>query len=416
MYAQDWIDWVKARPPDQRFEAAIPPDRVIDDERARAVDGRPFEPEASYFSVRIAEMYLRNGGEYFRQFLPMAVTLAQFTQGGQARTLPFFLNNQKLHDALGAAGPGLGLIRMKNIYALRYLPVNADGLSLFCGLFRTVHQDFAAALLDLLAEVGNKLGGPAMGQGAEVAQTVYSRLSRIVGLREVEFRFGNLDGDALANGSGYRVFAGASDRRLTPNELVMVEGRLYRTVQGKHEEITDCDYCVIALEHLESRAADGQLTSLPLHKYWIEAAKSLAEKRNDEADATFNKLQAEVLLTPDLTEADRLVTLAVYQKKWTQTRDALTPRAVGARGEGAKAFREGLIKEIDRRGKSDVARVAEIVANEIRNSGAEARPDDISKDEVQQLVAAFKGMPFSASLNRDLASLFTAARHRSRAH
>jgi hypothetical protein len=416
-YAQEWIDWVKARPPGQRFEAAIAPDRVRDDERAGAVDGQAFEPEASYFSVRIAEMYLRNGGEYFRQFLPMAVTLAQFSQGGQPRTIPFFLNNQKLQEALGSAGGGLGLVRMKNVYALRYLPVNADGLSLFCGLFRTVHQDFAAALLDLLAEVGNKLGGPAVGQSVEVAQTVYTRISRIVGLKDVEFRFGNMDGDALARGSGYRVFAGGSERPLVHGELVMAGGRLYRDANGKREEITDCDYCVIALERLESRAADGQLPSLPLHKLWTEAARNLAEKRNDDADATFNKLQAEVLLTPDLTETDRLVALALYQKKWTQTRDALiAPRSGTARSGGAQSFRAGLNEEIDRRGGSKVAAVAEIVAKQIRSAAPIESVDDISTDEAKELVAAFKGTAVNAALNRDVAGLFAAARLRGSVH
>src|SRR5215469_14189625 len=59
-----------------------------------------------------------------------------------------------------ANGSDPGAVLAKRAAApLRYVPVNSDGLALFCGLFRTVHQDFAAALLDLQAEVGNKLGG-----------------------------------------------------------------------------------------------------------------------------------------------------------------------------------------------------------------------------------------------------------------
>jgi hypothetical protein len=409
---QEWVDWLKARPAGQHFEAAIPPNRVIDDDGAAAVDGRAFEPEASYCSVRIVEMHLKNGAEYFRQFLPMAVTVAQFIQGEQERTLPFFLNNQKLREALGAAGPGLGLVQMKNVYALRHLPANANGLSLFSGLFRTVHEDFAAALLDLLAEVGNKLGGAAVGQAADVAKTLYSRLSGIVGLRAVELRFGNLDGNALSGGSGYRVFAGPADRPLKADDLAMVQGRLHRMVDGHPERITDCDYCVIAIERLESRAADGQLTSLPLHKYWTEAARHLAQKHGDEADATFDKLQAEVLLTPDLTEADRLVALALYQKKWAQIRDALSAGASHRSADGRQPFRSGLIREVDRRGNGDLARVAGIVAEEIRNAGPAAAADDISSDEARRLAAAFRGTPFSAALNRDVANLFTAARYR----
>src|SRR5689334_2159428 len=395
--AQRWIEWLKARPPAQRFETAIPSNRVFDDSRADAVDGQAFEPEASYFSVRIAQLHLRNGGEYFRQFLPMAVTLSQFSQMGEPRTLPFFLNNDKLQEALGSAGAGLGLVNMKDVYAMRYVPVNADGLSLFCGLFRTVHQDFAAALLDLLAEVGNKIGGSAAAQGAAVAQTVYARLGRIVGLRDVEFLFGNLDGNALANGSGYRVFAGPGDPPLIPAELAMAEGKLCRAVAGGREEVRDGDYCVVAIERLESRAAEGHLTTLPLHKNWVETARNLAAKRGEDADAAFNKLQAEVLTTPDLTEADRLATLAYYQKKWTQTREALTPRASLARSGGTKPLREGLQEEIERRKASDVTRIAGIVADELQVAAGDAGSEDVSTAEVRRLLDAFKDIPISSS-------------------
>jgi hypothetical protein len=411
---REWIDWLKARPPAAQFDATI--GHVLDDEWGALVDGRPFELEASYFSVRIAEMHLKNAGEYFRQFLPMAVTLAQFTQGGQPQALPFFLNNDRLREALGAAGAGVGLIRMKNVYALRHVPVNADGLALFCGLFRIAHQDFAAALLDLLAEIGSKVSGAAK-EGVDVAQTVYSRLARIVGMKDVEFRFGSLDGAALSKGSGYRVFAGPSDRPLLPRDLMMVEGKLYYGADGHREEITGCDYCVVALERLESRAADGQLTSLPLHRLWNEVARHLAERRADEADAAFTKLQAEVLLTPDLTEADRLVALTLYQKKFAQVRDALAPRMAGGRGAAqSEAFRARLTEEIDRRDGSPAAGVAEALAKELRSGATEPDLNDISVAEARRLVEAFKGFPVSSMLSTDVANLFTAARQRSRAY
>src|ERR1700736_6683028 len=89
--AREWLDQIQARPSERQFSSAIPADRVLEDKQAAALDGTAVEPEASYFSVRIVEMYLKNAGEYFRQFLPMAITLAEFSQGGQQRTLPFFL-------------------------------------------------------------------------------------------------------------------------------------------------------------------------------------------------------------------------------------------------------------------------------------------------------------------------------------
>jgi hypothetical protein len=417
--AREWLDHIQARPSERQFSSAIPVDRVLEDKQAAALDGTAFEPEASYFSVRIVEMYLKNAGEYFRQFLPMAITLAEFSQGGQQRTLPFFLNNDKLREGLGSAGASLGLIQMKDVYVLKHVPVNADGLSLFCGLFRMVHQDFAAALLDLLAEIGSKVGGPLSGQGVDIARAVYNRLGRIVGMKDVEFRFGSLDGSALSNGSGYRMIAGNIGNGGGTQAFSMLGGRLYRETQQGREEITDFDYCVVALERLGSRATEGLLTVLPLHKYWNEVSKHLAERRNDDAEAGFNKLQGEILLTPDLTESDRLVALALYQKKWAAVRDALARPASGsqARGNAAGSFRKGLADEIDRRGTTPATRVAEALAAELRGPAIQSGDaEGFSAEEANRLVRAFKDVPLSSSLSTEVASLFNAARQRSRVH
>lgn len=275
--AREWYDWFKARPTERKFYRPLAKDRVFDDPKPEAVAGEVFSPEASYFSIRIVEMYLQNAGEYFRNFLPMAVTLFEFSRGGQSRALPFFLNNDRLKESLGTAAKGLGLVQMQNVYALRHVPVNADGLSLFCGLFRVAHQDFAAALLDLLAEIGGQLGG---GQGAEVAKTVYTRLGKIVGMEGVEFRFGQLDGSSLDHGSGYRIFASQPPRASDLEDLAMVAGRLqHRDARGACRAVTEFDYCVIAVERLQSRATTGLLTTLPLHQQWVSAIPHLTANK-----------------------------------------------------------------------------------------------------------------------------------------
>jgi len=206
----EWINWFQARPPARQFYRAIPNDRIKDDPRLDSIAGQAFEPESSYVSVRIAELHLKNAAEYFRNFLPVATILSEFSQGGQKRAQPFFLNNERLKQALGFGADELGWVQMENVYALRYVPVNADGLSMFCGLFRVVHQDFAAALLDLVSEIGGHIAGSTIGESAEIAKAVYTRLGRVLGLKGVEFLLGHLDGSSLHHGSGYRVFAGAA--------------------------------------------------------------------------------------------------------------------------------------------------------------------------------------------------------------
>jgi hypothetical protein len=415
---REWFDWFSKRPMERRLCVRVPLERIRDDPQLTSIDGATFQPENSYYSVRIVELFLRNAGEYFRNFLPMAVTLSEYTRGGDTRALPFFINNDKLREAIGPAGSGLGLVQMQNVYAMRYVPTNADGLSLFCGLFRVAHQDFAAALLDMLAEVGGQIGGEVVGRGAEMGRTVYSRLSRIVGMQDVEFRFGQLDGAALAGGSGYRVFAGEADLAVSPNDLWMVNGRLHRKdAGGAVVPVTEFDYCVVALEHTASRAEIGMLTNLALHRQWNAVVPHLTAKRAAEAEAEFQKLQAEILLTPDLTEMDRLIALGTYQKRWVDISEhlagAMTRRTL--RGP-TDAFRKSLMEAEDQRRKMGEVGVAEVV-KQLRTrlrSGSEKETDAASTHAIDMEAVAmakiFQHIDSQAGDSAGLAAVLTAAR------
>ena len=420
---KEWMDWFQARPSTRRFYRTLPSGRVENDPKPKAVDGQSFAPEASYFSVRIAEMHLKNAGEYFRNFLPVGVALSEFSQGGQTRALPFFLNNDRLKQALGPAADGLGWVQMKDVYALRHVPVNADGLSLFCGLVRVEHQDFAAALLDLVAEIGGQMGSPAVGESLQIAKTVYMRLGKVIGLKGVEFLFGHLDGSCLDHGSGYRVFAGTADDDRLLDDLWMIEGRLWhRDERMKVRPVTEFDYCVLAIERMETRATAELLTTLPLHQQWRKVVPHLTGNRSEEAEAEFGKLQSEVLLSPDLTEEDRLIVLAVYQKKWADVRNAIqrdggdTKRIRAAAGA---SLRKGLARESSAQrsaGNAGVAELGEIVLAQLerQNGGAPAPADTLTDAELSPLRDAVKARRQAIPSSSELAAMLTAARLHSR--
>src|SRR5215831_13403486 len=116
----EWVNWFQARPPTRQFYRPIPISRVKDDPKPGSIAGELFDPEASYFSIRVAELHLKNAGEYFRNFLPVGITLSEFSQGGQKRAQPFFLNNERLKQALGMGAGELGWVQMENVYAVHY--------------------------------------------------------------------------------------------------------------------------------------------------------------------------------------------------------------------------------------------------------------------------------------------------------
>ncbi|MGY8663671.1 hypothetical protein Q3C01_15040 [Bradyrhizobium sp. UFLA05-109] len=409
----EWINWFQARPPTRQFYRAIPNGRVKDDPKPGSISGQAFEAESSYVSIRIAELHLKNGGEYFRNFLPVGIILSEFSQGGQKRAQPFFLNNQRLKQALGMDADDLGWVPMENVYALRYVPVNADGLSMFCGLFRVVHQDFAAALLDLISEIGGHIAGSAIGESLEIAKAVYARLGSVIGLKGVEFLLGHLDGSSLDHGSGYRVFAGAAMGDRTLDDLWMIEGRLRHSDAERTRPVTEFDYCVLAVERLETRAQANLLTTLPLHQQWLKVVPHLTGNRLSEAEAEFQKLQSEILLSPDLTEQDKLIALAVYQTKWGDVSNSIKRPGNHTRGPTA-SFRKGLTIESSAQrsaGKDGVADFGEIILGQLNDRVDGRRADTLVEAEVSFLREAVRATQKPAS-SSEVAAMLTAARLR----
>src|SRR5262245_39037768 len=117
--AQSLLSWIAARPAGRKLYHAIPGDHIKEDPDSSLVSATLFEPENSYYSVRIVELHLQNAGEYFRNFLPMLLTLSEFNRGGEATTHPYFVSNERLKDALGSSGANIGAVQIQDVYALR---------------------------------------------------------------------------------------------------------------------------------------------------------------------------------------------------------------------------------------------------------------------------------------------------------
>jgi hypothetical protein len=431
--------WFVERPTERRFFRKIPSERVRGDLEP-GLSGEAFEAEASYFSIRIVELYLQNAGEYFRNFFPMAVTLSEFTRGDEARAVPFFLNNDKLKTAFGERGSSLGYVEMNDVYVLKHVPVNAGGLSLFCGLFRVVEKDFAGAFIDLLGELSGRLNTFGIPYDAEMARTVYGRVSSLLGMSGTEFRFGHLDGAILGKGSGYHVYAGAANGSPYMSDIWMKEGRLCHGADAAARPVTECDYCVLAIERLRSRATAAFLPSLPFNTYWAAAVRSLTAKEDDKAEVEFGKLQAEVLLSPEITEEDRLIAVSLYQKKWADVL-AITRPSPGSSGTRAgkslrsgttvASFRNGLAKELtSRKGRGSgsendpAIRVALAVQREIVAAAQKPIPADVERtpealaritEEDATSIGNMVRSLATADVSGQVADLFTSARLRARA-
>src|SRR5258708_2224336 len=66
-----------------------------------ALKGDTFEPEESYFSVRLVEMRLAQGSNYVANFLPMCTCFLRYTYANEKRDVPFIVGYEMIRAALG---------------------------------------------------------------------------------------------------------------------------------------------------------------------------------------------------------------------------------------------------------------------------------------------------------------------------
>src|SRR5262249_38059212 len=157
----------------------------------------------------------------------------------------------------------------------------------------------------------------------------------------------------------------------------------------------------------------------PLHRKWLEVIPSLTAKKSEEAEAAFQRLQSEILLTPDLTEADRLIVLAAYQKLWVDISEALAAgqRVRTVRGP-TDTFRGSLMDEIDLRksvNSRSTAEIADRFRRNLKQSSNLTNAQDIQDPRHHLLDQALQAATELArdvnpdpKLSGDLAAAFTA--------
>ena len=250
------------------------------------------------------------------------------------------LSNDLIAGQLKDSGAKPGYIEFTNMYAVRCAPVKADNLSPFVGMFRMPYDDLAKQVLQIASDLTQQIGGDgnpataAVTAGLRVAEKVYDGVSGLFGLKGITPLFGFADGNALVD-SRYLVVCGPSASVIDAKRLLVIDNRLH--LDGKRA--TGFDYCLVSVEHTASRLPQGAetinpLTSLAFHRRWREASQLLAAKNVAEAEARIAQLRAEVVVSPELTEDDRLIAIAAYDTGFEKRRRALMPASGGPTSRG----------------------------------------------------------------------------------
>ena len=335
--------------------------------------GQAFDRDASYFSVRLVEMFLEQREKYFTDYLPLGICIAEFSRGGEKQRVPLVLSNELIKEKLTGNGRDPGFVQFRNMYVVRNVPFKADNLALFIGLFRVPYNDIAKQVLQLAADVTGELGGAALAGGLKIADKIYDGVAGLLQVNNVQPRFGYMDGSALTRGE-YLVVANGVPPDLTGGSLCVVNNGLQIIRGSTSRRAEGFDYCLLALEQAGSLFERGEasikaLASLPFDSLWREAIKLLALNKAEDANQALLGVRAAVVTSPDLIEEDRLLALAAYNTAYSKFQQQLLPAVPAARPETRGASSAPTVEALKAEavtqtesGQRDVAQVLDLMA------------------------------------------------------
>lgn len=309
----------------------LPPERVKDDPNPKLIDGQKFQTGGSYFGVRLTGLHVVDARQFGSQRFPLFVSLAEFRQRGQDRSVPFTVGPREIIGKLRSAGamkddkPDPGWIELRDLSVVPPTPVGVGNLSLFVGLYSVPGNDVVGTLLDVVGNLSKTAGAIAPATAAvvspalDVAKAVYAGFGSLIGLQSLQALAQAQSGRALSGtGSGYLVVANVAPNTLSKENVMMRGGKLCRG----ESMITDMDYCVLAIEHYSTilEEATGIAPDL-FDADWAEVLKALSGENPGSAKEPMRKLMASIRGTPALIDTDRTAAMTAYLQRYTEEQE-----------------------------------------------------------------------------------------------
>ena len=335
----------------------VHPDNVIHNPAAN--DAEHFTREETYFEIRLSQMYLRDGREYWREFLPLASILTEFQFNGKRRVVPTVVGPDLLKEA--AQVKGSDPVEYVNTRVAGPYPYEGDDLTLFVGLFRMVTTNWAARTLSLLESVAKVFDSTKLSSAISVADPLVEGVEGLLGMNEVEMRMGRREAYETASEEAE---TDASDGLLVPAYEVLLNrpevddeerrrfsvegGKLYFADRAGRGPYDKTDFVLYRLQPLTRR---DDYTTFEFHTvYWKKVENHIWENREAEARKAFQLLAVNLVECPDIVRPHRISLLRKYKQQLDD--DLAEAKALFATG-APPAFRDdagpGQLKETDLR-------------------------------------------------------------------
>ena len=292
----------------------VPDDHVFSPEVPSIV----IKPERSYFQIRLCELYLRNEREYWSGYIPMEIVVSDFLYDGKNECIPFFVGNQ----ILGEIETHLDgqFVDFRNTRVAGPVPYMGDDVGIFVGLFRLKVSDLLENLFNLLGTITGAFDASILSRYLEIAKPLTQGFSDFFRGQKNDLRFGvrdvfsdQQDGQQQFR-QGYLVYVNCPEQMASSEELWVRENRLLKgKSRDKAKSFDSYDYCLLKIEHLETR---NDYSKLPFYEIWKETRNLIVDGNMEKANWKRIEMLQSIANSPDLTEEHREQLIAAFEVKF----------------------------------------------------------------------------------------------------
>jgi len=320
MALKELIQNLLNKPTSPKLYCQVPNSNVLD----ANFTSKPFERDASYFEIRLLEMFLRDRIEYGSTYIPSIVALCEFLYDGEQRSIPFFVGNNLLKKI--ETYTQNEYIEFLNTRLIGPTPYLGDDVALFIGLFRVETANLFKSLFNFLENLASTFDATQISKYIDIAGICSSGLASLLGIDEMKLRIGNWDvftsthNDPKQFKECYLSYINCTDGKLTPNDLWIRDARLWTGPdESSLRPVRDYDYCIVRIKHLPDR---DDYTKLSFHSLWKEAVELIWSEKQIEAELKMASLGQQMAVSPDLTTTHRHGLIRVYRANFEKELEA----------------------------------------------------------------------------------------------
>jgi hypothetical protein len=311
----------------------ISPDRVLRTDTSRETSG--FVPRATYFELRLSQMFLQYQREYWRDFIPMASMMTEFIFNGSRTTIPILIGPERLASAQQVTRGDM--VDYFNTRIAGPYPYQGDDISLFAGLFRVEVNNWAKRTISLFETVAEAFDPTRLSSYISIARPLLTGLEGFLGMKEVEMRLGRQKAymqqagvtaptDTAASDvlqPAFEVHIRADVSQFPPSErrkFWVYENRLF---YGENENTirpySGADFMLLRFVPL---AARSDFVTFDFHRvHWKKTEEFLAQGDEESARQEFRMLAVALARSEDIVDAQRRVLAQQYRKMYLEARE-----------------------------------------------------------------------------------------------